>query len=91
MKSFMALSYDRAMKRLIHSILHMGDAPWRMLQATCIASCLMVFAGCVLLFQAGPASFANFELYRMARALGEAPAGLLLLGGIATVILEFEK
>lgn len=79
------------MKRLLHSILNMNNAAWNMLQWSCIGSVLMVFAGCVLLFEAGPASFQNFYLYRLAQALGEAPAGILLLGGLGTIILEFEK
>ena len=79
------------MKRLIHSILHMSRPAWLALSATLISCCVMAFAGCVLLFEAGPARFSNFELYRLAEALGEAPAGLLLLGGLGVIVLEFEK
>lgn len=79
------------MKRLLHSILNMNSAAWRMLQWSCLSSALMIFAGCVLLFEAGPASVQNFYLYRLAQTMGEAPAGILLLGGLGTIILEFEK
>lgn len=79
------------MKRLIHSILNMNRTAWRALSLTLALCCLMAFGGCVILFDAGPACFANFDAYRLAQALGEAPAGLLLLGCLAAVILEFEK
>lgn len=79
------------MKRLIHSILNMSRPAWRALSLTLGLCCLMALAGCVILFHAGPACFDNFDAYRLAEAMGEVPAGLLLMGCLAAVILEFEK
>ncbi len=79
------------MKRLIHSVLNMKSAAWAMLSWSCRLAALMVFVGCVILFEAGPADFDNFRLYRLAQLLGEAPAGVLLLGTLGTLILQFEK
>lgn len=78
------------MKRLFKSILHMKTSAWLVFILSLAAGCLMAFAACVLLFSAGPACVGNFEQYRLAQALGEAPAGMLLLGGLGALILEFQ-
>ena len=50
--------------------------------------CVMVFAAFVLCLFAGEPSAASFHTYRLAKAMAETPAGILLLAGIALIIVE---
>ena len=53
-----------------------------------ILCCVMVGAGLLICLLAGEPCLANFRAYRLAQALAEAPAGVLLVAGIALIVVE---
>ena len=60
----------------------------RIILAIC---CLMAFAGFALCLFAGEPGVRNFYTYQLARALGDTPAGVLLLAGIGLIIVESSR
>ena len=50
--------------------------------------CGMAFAGFALCLAAGEPCAANYGQYRLAEALADTPAGVLLLAGIGLMIVE---
>ena len=58
------------------------------MRVTLILCCAMVFAAFAVCLFAGEPTLANHRAYRLARALAEAPAGVLLTAGIGLIILE---
>lgn len=53
-----------------------------------ILCCGMVFAGFVLCLSAGEPGVRVWRTYRLAQALAQTPAGVLLLAGIGLIIVE---
>ena len=75
-------------KKLIHSILKMNDLSWKLIRFTMILSCSMVFGALVGLFMSGDLNPETYHIYLMAKELASIPAGLLLIAGIGTIMLE---
>ena len=50
--------------------------------------CAMAFAAFVLCLFAGEPGPGTYRTYRLARALAETPAGVLLTAGIGLIVLE---
>ncbi len=76
------------MKAFLHSfkkISVLGLLGVRVVLGMC---CLMVFAAFVLCLFAGEPGVGSFHAYRLAQAMAEAPAGVLLLAGIGLMIIE---
>ncbi len=76
------------MKRFLHSFQKIspeGLAAVRIVLALC---CAMAFAGFALCLFAGAPGVDSYGQYRLARALAETPAGVLLLAGIGLIIAE---
>ena len=76
------------MKRFLHSFTKLSPgALWavRVILALC---CAMAFAGFVLCLFAGEPCVGNFRAYRLAEALAQTPAGVLLVAGIGLMIVE---
>ncbi len=53
-----------------------------------ILCCAMAFAGFVVCLFAGEPGVASYGRYRLAAALADAPAGVLLLAGIGLMVVE---
>ncbi len=76
------------MRAFLHSfkkISAVGLLGVRIVLAMC---CVMAFAAFVLCLFAGEPGAGSFHAYRLARAMAEAPAGVLLLAGIGLIIVE---
>lgn len=61
------------------------------MRAVLILCCAMVFGAFVLCLFAGEPCAANFRSYRLAQALAEAPAKVLLLAGIGLIVIESSR
>ena len=80
--------YDGPMKRFLHSFANISPAGLLAVRITLILCCAMAFAAFALCLFAGEPCAGNFRLYRLAQAMAEAPAGVLLLAGIGLLIVE---
>ena len=80
--------YDGPMKKFLHSFKKISPAGLLGVRIVLAMCCVMVFAAFVLCLFAGEPCVANFGTYRLARALAQTPAGILLLAGIALIIVE---
>ena len=78
-----------SMKRFLHSFKKISPAGLDAVRMIMVLCCVMVGAGVLICLFAGEPCLANFRAYRLARALAEAPAGVLLVAGIALVIVEY--
>ena len=76
------------MKRFLHSFKKISPGGLEAARLILILCCVMVGAGLLICLTAGEPCLANFRAYRLARALAETPAGVLLVAGIALVIVE---
>ena len=76
------------MKKFLHSFSKVSASGLLAVRVTLILCCVMVFGAFVLCLFAGEPCAANFRSYRMAQALAETPAGVLLLAGIGLIIVE---
>lgn len=80
--------YDSVMKRFLHSFKKISPAGLLGVRIVLAACCAMVFAAFALCLFSGEPSAANFRAYRLAQALAQTPAGILLLAGVGLIILE---
>ena len=76
------------MKKFLHSFKKISPGGLVAVQVILQLCCVMVFAGFVLCLQAGELGVGSFSSYRLAQALAETPAGVLLIAGIALIIVE---
>ena len=76
------------MKRFLHSFQKISPAGLDAARMIMILCCVMVGAGLLICLLAGEPCLANFRAYRLAQALAEAPAGVLLVAGIALIVVE---
>ena len=76
------------MRAFLHSFKKISDAGFWGVRIVMILCCVMVFAAFVLCLFAGEPSAESFHAYRLARAMAETPAGVLLVAGIALMIVE---
>ena len=76
------------MKRLIHSLKRISPGGLAAVRIILILCCGMAFAGFVVCLFAGEPGVATYGRYRLAKALADAPAGVLLLAGIGLIIVE---
>ena len=77
-----------SMKRFLHSFKKISPAGLEAARKVLILCCVMVGAGLLICLFAGDPCLANFRSYRLAQALAEAPAGVLLVAGIALIAVE---
>ena len=80
--------YDGTMKRFLHSFAKISPAGLLGVRIVLALCCAMAFGAFLLCLFAGEPRLASFRAYRLAQALAQAPAGVLLLAGIALIILE---
>ena len=66
----------------------MSDAAYLVLSLSLLLSCAMLLCAWLLLLHMGPLTPAVRETWCMARELYTSPAGVLLVGAIACVLLE---
>ncbi len=66
----------------------MSEAAYSVLSCSLLLSCAMLFGAWVLLVHMGSLTPAERTLWLTARELYTSPAGILLLGGVASVLLE---
>ena len=76
------------MKKFLHSFKNISPAGLLGVRITLVMCCAMVFAAFVLCISAGQPGAGTYHTYRLAKAMAEAPAGVLLLAGIALIIVE---
>ena len=76
------------MKEFLHSFRKISPAGLLGVRIVLAMCCVMAFAAFVLCLFAGAPAAGNFRVYRLAQALAETPAGVLLLAGIALIIVE---
>lgn len=76
------------MKRFLHSFKRISPEGLLAVKIILALCCAMVFAGFVLCISAGEPGVGSFQSYRLARALAETPAGVLLVAGVALIIVE---
>lgn len=74
--------------RLVNRILTMCQPSWDALKGTLMVCCAMAFCSFVILIDIGEPTISTYCLYRIAQELSSAPAGLLLIAGIGTVLVE---
>ncbi len=53
-----------------------------------ILCCALVFAGFALCLGAGEPGVRTWRTYRLAQAMAQTPAGVILLGGIGLIVIE---
>ncbi len=82
------MRYDGGMKRFLHSFAKITPAGLWAVRVILALCCAMVFAGFALCLFAGEPCVGNFRAYRLAQALAETPAGVLLVAGIGLMIVE---
>lgn len=82
------MRYDLPMKKFLHSFSKITPAGLLAVRITLVLCCAMVFGAFALCLFAGEPCAGNFRAYRLARALADTPAGVLLLAGIALLIIE---
>ena len=82
------MRYDGPMKRFLHSFSKITPVGLLAVRITLILCCAMVFGAFTLCLFAGEPCAGSFRLYRLARAMADAPAGVLLLAGIGLLIIE---
>lgn len=75
-------------KKLIHSILEMNDLSWKLMKLTLIMSCAIVFCTLAILIDTGDLNMDTYHTFLIAKELASAPAGLFLIAGIGTIMLE---
>ena len=80
--------YDGPMKRFLHSFRRISPAGLWAVRTVLALCCAMAFGAFVLCLFAGEPCAANFRAYCLARAMADAPAGVLLLAGVGLTILE---
>ncbi len=80
--------YDGPMKKFLHSFRRISPAGLWAVRNILALCCAMVFGAFVLCLSAGEPCAANFRAYSLARAMADAPAGVLLLAGVGLMILE---
>lgn len=76
------------MRAFLHSFKKISDAGLVAVRIVLVMCCVMVGAAFVLCLFAGEPSAESFHTYRLARAMAETPAGVLLVAGIALMIVE---
>ena len=76
------------MKRFLHSFKKISPAGLLGIRIVLAMCCAMAFSAFALCLFAGEPGAASFRAYRLAQALAQTPAGVLLLAGIALVIIE---
>ena len=84
----MPVGYDGPMKRFLKTFKEISPAGLGAVRAILALCCLMAFAGFVLCLFAGEPGVRNHGTYQLAKALGDTPAGVLLIGGIGLIIFE---
>ena len=84
----MPLGYDGPMKKFLKTFRDISPAGLGAVRAILAMCCLMAFAGFVLCLFAGEPGVRNHSTYLLAKALGDTPAGVLLIGGIGLIIFE---
>ena len=77
-----------AMKKFLHTFKNISPGSLMAVRVVLILCCAMAFAGFALCLFAGEPGVRNFYTYRLAKALGDTPAGVLLLAGIGLIIVE---
>lgn len=77
-----------AMRRFLHSFKKISPGALAAVRIILIMCCGMAFAGFALCLAAGEPCAANYGQYRLAEALADTPAGVLLLAGIGLMIVE---
>lgn len=75
-------------KKLINRILDMCEPAWGALRGTLMLCCTMAFCAFMILVDIEPVSIRTYDLFRCAKELAAAPAGLLLIAAIGTVCIE---
>ena len=83
--------YDRPMKKFLHTFKKISPGGLMAVRAVLILCCVMAFAGFVLCLFAGEPGVRNHGTYQLAKALGDTPAGVLLIGGIGLIIFEVSQ
>lgn len=76
------------MKEFLHSFKKISAAGLLGVRIVLAMCCVMVFAAFVLCLLAGEPGAGSFHAYRLARAMAETPAGVLLVAGIALIVVE---
>ena len=76
------------MKKFFHSFAKISPGGLAAVRVTLILCCAMVFGAFALCLFAGDPCAGNFRTYRLAQAIAETPAGVLLLAGIGLIIVE---
>ena len=76
------------LKQLFRYLNRISDESFCLLAGTLRTCCTMVFCAFMLLVHIGPVSPRSFSLYQMALELTLSPVGLLLIGGLCSVIVE---
>ena len=76
------------MKKFLHTFKDISPAGLLAVRIILALCCVMAFAGFVLCLFAGEPGVGNYHTYRLAKALADTPAGVLLLAGIGLIIVE---
>ena len=80
--------YDGPMKKFLHTFKSISPAGLMAVRVILGLCCLMVFAAFVLCLFAGEPGVGSYRTYRLAKAMADTPAGVLLLAGIGLIIVE---
>ena len=76
------------MRRFLHSFKKISPGGLWAVRTVLAMCCALVFSAFVLCLFAGEPCAGNYRTYRLARAMAETPAGVLLLAGIGLIIVE---
>ena len=76
------------MKRLFLYFNHISDAAFCLLAGTLKTCCTMVFCAFLLLVDIESLTPHTYQLYRLALELTLSPVGVLLVGGLCSIIVE---
>ena len=83
--------YDRPMKKFLHTFKDISPGGLLAVRVILALCCLMAFAGFLLCLFAGEPGVRSHYTYRLAKAMGDAPAGVLLLAGIGLILFESSR
>ena len=79
------------MKKFLHTFKKISPGGLIAVRIVLILCCAMAFAGFALCLFAGEPGVRNHGTYRLAKALADTPAGVLLLAGIGLIIFESSR
>ena len=66
----------------------MNESSWVLAKFTLVLSCAIVFAALVVLIDTGELTDDTYHIYLMAKEIAATPAGLFLISGIGSILLE---